>query len=188
MFKHPRANAYGAAAALQLSIVTALPLQALAWGEDGHRIIAEIAEQHLTMPTAARVRDLLATENVVSLPAISMWADYIRLQRPNTARWHYVDIPVHPIDGRSNDYDPARDCIKDDCIVAKIDQFRNVLQDTRGSITKRVEALKFLVHFAGDIHQPLHRALRDFHVKRKLIDIAPRFIPYSICRCSILDN
>jgi S1/P1 Nuclease len=65
---------------------------AFAWGYAGHRIIAEIAEQLLEPETARQVRDLLAIENTTTLADVSTWADQIRLQRPETAPWHYVNI------------------------------------------------------------------------------------------------
>jgi S1/P1 Nuclease len=70
------------------------PIEAFVWGYSDHRIIAEIAEQFLEPETARQVRDLLAIENVSTLAEVSTWADQIRAQRPETAPWHYVDIPV----------------------------------------------------------------------------------------------
>ena len=68
--------------------------QALAWGSEGHRIVAEIAEQYLEPATAREVRDLLAIENATILAEVSNWAGEIRGQRRNTAPWHFVDIPI----------------------------------------------------------------------------------------------
>jgi hypothetical protein len=65
----------------------------------GHRVVAELAEQFLELSTARQVRDLLALENVTTLANVSIWADQIRLQRPETAPWHFVDIPIHPPPG-----------------------------------------------------------------------------------------
>ena len=67
-----------------------------AWGYEGHRIVAEIAEQYLEPATARQARELLALENVTTLADIATWADDIRRQRPETAPRHFVDIPVHP--------------------------------------------------------------------------------------------
>ena len=75
------------------------PVEAFAWGYSGHRIIAEIAEQFLEPQTVRQVRDLLAIENVTTLAEVLTWADQIRVQRPETAPWHYVNIPVHPLSG-----------------------------------------------------------------------------------------
>jgi nuclease S1 len=86
----------------------------------------------------------------------STWADEIRLKRPNTAPWHFVDIPV-----QSNGYDPNRDCPRDDCVVAQIDRDARIVADRQLAPPVRAEALRFLIHFVGDIHQPLHAADND---------------------------
>ena len=76
---------------IKLVIVAALlilgsPGYALAWGWEGHRIVAEIAEQYLKLETASQVRELLAMENATTLAEVSTWADDIRGQRRETAR------------------------------------------------------------------------------------------------------
>jgi hypothetical protein len=93
---------------------------ALAWGDEGHRIVAEIAEQYLKAGTAHQVRELLALENATTLAEVSTWADKIRGQRRETARWHYVNIPIHPPAGTPAAYDAARDCPNGEYVVAKI--------------------------------------------------------------------
>ena len=133
-----------------------LPGNAFAWGYTGHRIIAEIAEQFLEPETAHKIRELLAIENVTTLAEVSTWADQIRVQRPETAPWHYVNIPVHPASDETSGYDGRRDCPNGACVVAKIQQFKRVVADRQASGRERLEALKFVVHFVGDVHQPLH--------------------------------
>jgi len=81
-----------------------LPAEALAWGSEGHRIIAEIAEQFIEPSAAKQVRDLLAVENSRSLSDIANWGDQIRPQHRETAPWHFVDIPVS-----GAGFDPGRD-------------------------------------------------------------------------------
>jgi hypothetical protein len=137
--------------AIVLIVATLVPAQAFAWGSEGHRIIAEIAEQHLQPETARQIRDLLAIENETSLAHVANWADQIRPQRPETASWHFVDIPI-----TAPGYDRSRDCAGDNCVVAKIDQFTDELRNPALAPRQRLEALKFVVHFVGDLHQPLH--------------------------------
>lgn len=131
--------------------VFAAPTQAMGWGSEGHRIIAEIAEQYLEPDTSRRVRALLAIENATTLADIANWADQIRPQHRETAPWHFVDIPIS-----ASGYDPARDCATGDCVVVKIDQFTATLQDRNAAPEDRLTALKFVVHFVADLHQPLH--------------------------------
>jgi hypothetical protein len=112
---------------LILSVLSAI--QAWAWESEGHRIIGDIAEQYLTPAAAKRVRERLAIENYTTLAEVSNWADEIRPQRPDTAPWHFVDIPIHAAPGTPSTYDPRRDCSRGDCVVAKIDEFAAVLRD-----------------------------------------------------------
>src|SRR5258708_8054876 len=145
------------AIAAALFLVLGLPAPALAWGSEGHRIVAEIAEQYLEPATAHQVRELLAIENASTLAQVSTWADEIRPQRRETAPWHFVDIPVHPPASTPAAYDAARDCPRGDCVVAAIGRFAAVLRDKSAAPRDRLEALKFLVHFFPAIHHPLHR-------------------------------
>jgi hypothetical protein len=149
-----------AAAALCFAalLLPASAAPALAWGSEGHHIAAEIAEQFLEPSTAHQVRDLLAIDNETTLAQASTWADGIRPQRPETARWHYVNIPINPPEGTPPAYDARRDCPTGDCVVAAIGRFEAVLRDKSAPPRQRLEALKWLVHLVADINQPLHCA------------------------------
>jgi S1/P1 Nuclease len=92
---------------------------------------------------------------------VSTWADEIRPQHPETRRWYFVSIPIHPTDGESSGYDASRDCPQRECVVAKIEEFERVLGDPQASERERLEALKYVVHFIGDVHQPLHASNND---------------------------
>lgn len=138
-----------------LIVLLGQPAAALAWGSEGHRIVAEIAEQYLDPATARQVSDLLAIENATTLAQVSTWADDLRPQRRETARWHFVDIPIHPAAGTPTAYDVARDCALGNCVVAAIERFTAVLRDNATPARERFEALKFIVHFVADVHQPL---------------------------------
>lgn len=137
-----------AIAALAIATPTA---HALAWGVEGHAIIADIAEAHLTEAAHRQVRLLLDAEGKTNLDQISSWADMVRMQRRETSSWHYVNIPLEaPV------YDPSRDCPGGQCVVQKIYDFAHVLSTSADVTRERLEALKWVVHFVGDIHQPLH--------------------------------
>jgi hypothetical protein len=122
-----------------------------AWGPEGHAIVADIAEAHLSPAAAAQVAQLLTLDGHSHLDEVASWPDEIRRARPETAHWHYVDIPL-----ASSDYDPARDCASGNCVIAKIVEFTGVLSNPSADPAARVEALKSVVHFVGDLHQPLH--------------------------------
>jgi hypothetical protein len=130
------------------------PIPAFAWGAEGHEIIAAIALRELSPMARLQAASLLGGD--VMLIHDANWADEVREQRPETGRWHYVDIPLG-----APGYDARRDCRGNDCVVAQIDNDRRVLGDHRASQQVRAEALRFLVHFVGDIHQPLHAVDND---------------------------
>jgi hypothetical protein len=125
--------------------------QVYAWAQEGHSVVVEIAQRRLSPQAANAVEELLGKGH--SLASIASWADGVPDQRPNTYDWHFVNIPIGEAD-----YRPARDCVNDpakgDCIVAELDRLKNDLRCASGEA--KVEALKFTVHFVGDIHQPLH--------------------------------
>jgi|SRR6516162_3845041 len=75
--------------------------------------------------------------------------------------WHYVNIPIHPPAGVLAAYDGARDCRGGDCVVAAVERFAAVLSDSSAPARQRLEALKFVVHFVADLHQPLHASNND---------------------------
>jgi S1/P1 Nuclease len=125
--------------------------QAWAWGNEGHRIIADIAWDHLDPTTLEKLRPFLRDNDLAS---ISTWADDIRSAHPETGPWHYVDIP-----SEADGYNP-KDCPQDNCIVAQISRFAHILGDPSQPFAARSEALKYLVHFVGDLSQPFH-ALND---------------------------
>jgi hypothetical protein len=94
---------------------------------------------------------LLALEGHQHLDEVSSWADEVRSQRRDTASWHFVDIPL-----AASSYDPTRDCAGGNCVVSKIVDFTAILSNPSAAPNDRLEALKWVVHFVGDIHQPLH--------------------------------
>ena len=132
------------------------PTSAWAWGREGHRIVALIAAHRLTHAARAQVADLLGANVHGAMEAASTWADEIRDEHPETERWHFVDIEIS-----AAGYDAARDCPGGNCVVSQIRRDERLVADTRLTTSARAEALRFLIHFVGDIHQPLHCA--DHH-------------------------
>lgn len=135
--------------------------QSWAWGREGHRLTALVAEKYLTPETKARIAELLHKE---SLAEVAPWADTYRMEYPETAPWHFVDIPKE--DAK---FDRNRDCPVSatdpqspwrDCVTDRILYFEGRLGDTSLSAEERAIALKFIVHLIGDVHQPFH-ALGD---------------------------
>lgn len=112
-----------------------------------------LADAQLSPSSRKEVNRLLALELGSTLPSISTWADEHR--NPATAAWHYVNFPR----GDCN-YQAERDCPDGKCVVAAIDRQIEILKSSTDD-EKRLVALKYVVHFIGDIHQPLHAGFGD---------------------------
>ncbi len=124
-----------------------------AWGEQGHQVIAALAESKLTPEVLQEVKHLLALEPGATLESISTWADEHR--NPTTASWHYVNFPKN-----SCTYEAERDCPNGQCVVAAIDRQTEILA-SHAPDEKKLLALKYVVHFIGDVHQPLHAGYKE---------------------------
>jgi S1/P1 Nuclease len=124
---------------------------AFGWGTEGHRLVVRIADGMLTPAARAEVARLLAPGE--SLIALANWADDVRASRKETEPWHFIDIPID-----SAGLDMKRDCPPAGCVISKIAEFRKVWTNPAANPASRREALLFLVHFVGDLHQPLHCA------------------------------
>ncbi len=134
--------------------LTAVPHSALAWNDEGHRVVALIAESRLTPAARSMVKYLLDSDEAPeAMSNASVWADQIKRKRPETRPWHYVNIELG-----STGYDRSRDCPGDDCLVEALRRQVGTLRTANASKPDRAEALKFIIHFVGDLHQPLHCA------------------------------
>jgi hypothetical protein len=131
-----------------------------AWGAQGHRMVALVAEQHLSAQARLNVRWLLDGR---TLADVAVWADEYVATDSRTGRWHYVNIPPG-----ATKYDRDRDCPPAngrteagsgqwrDCAIDRIRYTRVRLADRSLDRAERGVALKFLVHLIGDLHQPFH--------------------------------
>lgn len=135
-----------------------------AWGPVGHETIAYIAQDNLSPVAKEKIRGLMEPESDIrlmnhdylDLPSISNWADHIRqFGRPETAPWHFIDLPIRKDLTVKDEQDY---CPDNNCVVNQLQIFEGVLGDESQPKSKRLEALKFVVHFIGDLHQPLHCA------------------------------
>jgi nuclease S1 len=126
---------------------------AFGWGVEGHEVVALIAGPLLAPDARQRVDALLALEPGSTLASISTWADQSRDR--STAGWHYVNMPRDS----ACIYLPARDCPNGNCVVGALTTQVRRLSTTTGA--EQLEALKYVVHFVADIHQPLHAGFAD---------------------------
>ncbi len=133
-------------------IVIAIAVVALSWGVTGHRTVGKIAENHLTPKARAGIKDLLGDQ---SLADVSTWADEVRREPSykQTGPWHYINLPL----GLSYDAfkDRVENMLESNVYSALVEQMR-LITDKSVPREKKVEALKFIVHFVGDLHQPMH--------------------------------
>jgi nuclease S1 len=134
-------------AAVFLLVASMRPGPALAWGRIGHRVAAKMAEGRLTPAARDAVRAILGPG--VSLADASTWADGQK-EVEESYRWHFVNVPI------SADRYDSRYCSPKGCVVNKIEDFRRILQHSQSEIVQKQQALKFLIHLIGDLHQPLH--------------------------------
>lgn len=138
---------------LLMAVLILGPSNLWAWGAVGHKTIAYIAQDHLEPATLKAVSEILGPDQ--DLASVSTWADFIERERPETAPWHYFNLNVRQVQGK---YDISDVCPNHDCVVGQIQKDLVILAKTFASSRERREALKFLVHFVGDSHQPLHCA------------------------------
>lgn len=168
-----RFNIFAAASCMMLGLA-ATSSQALAWGREGHQVVAALAWDYLT-PGVRQKIDLLLKQDKDTLTqpdflSRSIWADAWRSGgHKETGEWHFVDIELDHPDLPQACYNfpaqngPASAGPAKDCVVNKIPEFAKELAAPDTPPAERVLALKYLVHFVGDLHQPLHAA--DNHDK-----------------------
>ena len=129
------------------------------WGPIGHSIVARLAQNQLTNSTDQWIRSLIPWHVNGNLSALASWADSILYPDSNPtgfANWqwsrvlHYLNVPDWTCA-----YDEQRDCANERCITGAIKNYTRRLQGEFDP-NQLSEALYFLIHFVGDLHQPLH--------------------------------
>ncbi|MGB3805961.1 MAG: S1/P1 nuclease [Erythrobacter sp.] len=143
-----------------------LPAPAHAWGFYAHRKTAEIAEANVSDETRAKIRRLVRSAadlgtpdcDLANIEDASVWPDCVRRTRWRwgyTAAWHYRTAPI------CEAYEPRANCPGGNCVTAQIERSHRILADESLPDHVRLEALAFMVHFAGDVHMPLHSGDKD---------------------------
>ncbi|TPE46290.1 S1/P1 nuclease [Pontibacter mangrovi] len=134
-------------------ICFALTGQAFAWGQNGHRAVGLVAEQHLSKKAKKKILNLLE-EN--TLAEAATWMDDIKSDHAydHTHDWHWVTIH----DGET--YDQAEKNPKGD-IIGKIEEITKALKAGNLNKAQEQEYIKYLIHLVGDVHQPLHVGTGD---------------------------
>lgn len=146
---------------LLLILLFCLPAPASAWWDYGHETIAELAMLEAKPQTRAAVAALLRQSPRLGTPRCpartirqaARWADCIKAMRDrfgHTDSWHYQNADV------CRPFDLGTACADGDCVSAQIERNARRLADRRLPARERLEALLFVIHFVGDLHQPLH--------------------------------
>ena len=159
---------------LVVCLLGLMPLRAAAWGRDGHQIVAAIAlwrlEQLKAKNAQKAIRDILNATPEKTIPqrpndllAAATWPDDVRKEQEYefAAPLHFVSIALKK-DGIPDHYNAKEQCKPSTgtpegvCIIGALQHYTRVLADPTATNRARIEALAFVVHFMGDLHQPLH--------------------------------
>ena len=138
-----------------------LPAPAAAWWDYGHETVAQIAMRNVSPEAQREIRRLLSKAGQLDTPTcaaatiedLSVWPDCIRSIRDRfsyTAPWHYQNVDV------CRPFDQTAACRDGNCVSAQIERNARLLADRSLPDRERLMALGFLVHFVGDMHQPMH--------------------------------
>ncbi len=148
---------------LLLGLLALAPAPAFAWWEMGHETVARIAARNVTPHTRAAIAALLRHSpdlQTAECPArtieqASVWPDCIKTLGDRFSyqyNWHYQNLSI------CQPYDVKAACPDGNCVTAQIDRNFRLLKDRKVPARERLMALAYLVHFVGDLHQPLHAA------------------------------
>ncbi len=148
--------------ALGLAMLASLSARpALAWHDDGHRIVGEIADRNLSPKVRERVLALLADmPDYDTLASAATWPDQqakLDTQFGFVSPSHYVNLR-----GPTTPRQLYQACMAQaGCVATGITYYADILRSERASDQQKGEALRFLIHFVGDVHQPLHAGHRE---------------------------
>lgn len=134
-----------------------LPLQTMAWGQLGHRVVGEIADSYLKNKTRREIRKILGNE---SLAMASTWGDFIKSDPAYKYldSWHYANFP----DGL--DYNGMQNFLKQDTTPNAYNRLRFIANELKRKDLpqdKKVMYLRMVIHLVGDIHQPMHTGRKE---------------------------
>jgi hypothetical protein len=125
----------------------------ISWGRLGHRTVGLIASRHLTGKTQLELRDLLGGG---SLADVANWADDVRGSDPaykSTGQWHYINLPLGL---NRTDFVAHVNALPGDNVYNVLQRLESEMQDSKAPRAQKIADLKFIVHFVGDLHQPMH--------------------------------
>ena len=163
---HRKPSAEACFWALSVTLILLVsPIRAWSWGCEGHQAVAMIAEKHMSAHALEKVNQLLlsvpidpalprwcSSQGLDPMSDSATWPDDIRKIRPEASPWHYIDIPRDAPRSTLAESCPA----STGCITSAIQHQIEVLRRNNTDSNPRADALRFIIHFVGDLHQPLH--------------------------------
>lgn len=134
-----------------------LPMQSMAWGQLGHRVVGEIADSYLKKHTRKEIRKILGNE---SIAMASNWPDFIKSDPAYKYLdiWHYANFPDNL------DYNGFQNFLKQDTVPNAYNRIEFVtaqLKNKNLPQDKKAMYLKLLIHLVGDVHQPMHTGRKE---------------------------
>jgi hypothetical protein len=139
---------------LLLILLLFAPLFAFSWGVTGHRVVAELAQRHLSKKAKKELKKLIGREN---LAMWANWPDFIKSDTTHTwdmaSKWHYVNVPGNL---GKEEFMSRLQNLTGENLYTQIKAMMAQVKDRSLPDDKRQIALRFLIHFVGDLHQPLH--------------------------------
>jgi len=129
-----------------------LPIESMAWGQLGHRIVGEIADSYLTPKAKLAVKNILGNE---SIAMASNWADFVKSDTAYKylSSWHYIDFKSGLSEADFKSY-LATDTLTD--AYTKLNFIIKQLKNNKLGQENKKMYLRLLIHIVGDVHQPLH--------------------------------
>ncbi|MCM8558177.1 S1/P1 nuclease [Sphingomicrobium sediminis] len=148
-------------AALAVALTTLIASPASAYWEYGHGVVARIAYEEVRPETRAKIDALMARYDAVDTPTcpfdtiedVAYWADCVKPLGDRYAPafpWHYQNVNI------CETFSLSEPCANGNCVAAQIERHARLLADIDLPMHERIEALAFLTHFVGDLHQPMH--------------------------------
>lgn len=137
-----------------LVLLMAITQTSFGWGVTGHRVVAEIAQRHLSSKAMREIRQLIGEQR---LAYWATWPDFIKSDTTDrwkhTSPWHYINLPGEL---SHEAFMQQLQALKGENLYSQIKAMAAQLKDKSQPLEQRQIALRFLIHLVGDLGQPLH--------------------------------
>ncbi|CAF3132987.1 unnamed protein product [Rotaria sp. Silwood2] len=154
------------------------------WGPIGHSLVAHLAQSQLDSSTNNWIYNYIPSDLSGNLSAIASWPDIILYRDTNPLdytnwQWsrelHFINTPDW-----NCEYISTRDCLNNRCVEGALKNYSQRLIDNNCDYVQQQQALFFLVHFVGDVHQPIHCGFKGDSNGKKIIGKLTLFFIFSL--------